>query len=567
MKTYQLVMFVALLSLACPAIALEAGANDTALATRLDNPIPAVIGKGAIRLRLKTVATRLAAPNWGISAPGDSEYLYVSDQNGKLWRINLADGSKAFFDLSTLLVPLGAFGSESYDERGFLGFAFHPQYASNELVYTYTSEPAAANSDFSTIPPGGSANHRSAVREWKLNLSNFTSEPASIDSRLLLTVDQPQFNHNGGALNFGPDEKLYIAFGDGGGADDRDGQIFIGAPMIGHGANGNGQNPANPLGSLLRIDPLGTNSDNGRYGIPTDNLFVASSTVLPETYAYGFRNPFRFSFDTQTGALVLADVGQNAIEEVDLVQAGGNYGWGLKEGSFNFDSNGTGAGFVTDDATIGDFIDPVVQYDHDEGTAVIGGFVYHGNTITDLQGKYVFGDVSKTGSGDGRIFYTDGSAIFELDLADRAQPGFWVLGFGQDGDGELYVLGNTTGTPFGETGTVYKLIPNAGFDGSTVDIPAVTARFSNGDEAFYRVRLQLIAGSSPLRFELAQAEQLAERYRDDVTIFTQATGKLEIPFINVTGESGNITTYAVELQQITDAPMLTFELKTASLVK
>lgn len=560
-------MFVALLSLACPAIALEAGANDTALATRLDNPIPAVIGKGAIRLRLKTVATRLAAPNWGISAPGDSEYLYVSDQNGKLWRINLADGSKAFFDLSTLLVPLGAFGSESYDERGFLGFAFHPQYASNELVYTYTSEPAAANSDFSTIPPGGSANHRSAVREWKLNLSNFTSEPASIDSRLLLTVDQPQFNHNGGALNFGPDEKLYIAFGDGGGADDRDGQIFIGAPMIGHGANGNGQNPANPLGSLLRIDPLGTNSDNGRYGIPTDNLFVASSTVLPETYAYGFRNPFRFSFDTQTGALVLADVGQNAIEEVDLVQAGGNYGWGLKEGSFNFDSNGTGAGFVTDDATIGDFIDPVVQYDHDEGTAVIGGFVYHGNTITDLQGKYVFGDVSKTGSGDGRIFYTDGSAIFELDLADRAQPGFWVLGFGQDGDGELYVLGNTTGTPFGETGTVYKLIPNAGFDGSTVDIPAVTARFSNGDEAFYRVRLQLIAGSSPLRFELAQAEQLAERYRDDVTIFTQATGKLEIPFINVTGESGNITTYAVELQQITDAPMLTFELKTASLVK
>lgn len=560
-------MFVALLSLACPAIALEAGANDTALATRLDNPIPAVIGKGAIRLRLKTVATRLAAPNWGISAPGDSEYLYVSDQNGKLWRINLADGSKAFFDLSTLLVPLGAFGSESYDERGFLGFAFHPQYASNELVYTYTSEPAAANSDFSTIPPGGSANHRSAVREWKLNLSNFTSEPASIDSRLLLTVDQPQFNHNGGALNFGPDEKLYIAFGDGGGADDRDGQIFIGAPMIGHGANGNGQNPANPLGSLLRIDPLGTNSDNGRYGIPTDNLFVASSTVLPETYAYGFRNPFRFSFDTQTGALVLADVGQNAIEEVDLVQAGGNYGWGLKEGSFNFDSNGTGAGFVTDDATIGDFIDPVVQYDHDEGTAVIGGFVYHGNTITDLQGKYVFGDVSKTGSGDGRIFYTDGSAIFELDLADRAQPGFWVLGFGQDGDGELYVLGNTTGTPFGETGTVYKLIPNAGFDGSTVDIPAVTARFSNGDEAFYRVRLQLIAGSSPLRFELAQAEQLAERYRDDVTIFTQATGKLEIPFINVTGESGNITTYAVELQRITDAPMLTFELKTASLVK
>lgn len=567
MKIHQLFLFIAVLGMTCPAIALDTAANDTALAKRLDNPIPAAIEKGAVRVRLKPVATRLAAPNWAVSAPGDSEHLYVSDQNGKLWRINLADGSKLFFDLSTLLVPLGAFGSESYDERGFLGFAFHPQYASNELVYTYTSEPATANSDFSTIPPGGSANHRSAVREWKLNFSSFTSEPTTMDTRLLLTVDQPQFNHNGGALNFGPDGRLYIAFGDGGGADDRDGQTFIGAPMSGHGIDGNGQNPANPLGSLLRIDPLGTNSDNGRYGIPSDNPFASSSTVLRETYAYGFRNPFRFSFDSQTGALVLADVGQNAIEEVNLVQAGGNYGWGLKEGSFRFDPNGTGAGFVTDEAVSGDFKDPVVQYDHDEGTAIIGGYVYRGNTITDLQGKYVFGDASKTGNGDGRIFYTDGSAIFELDLADRAQPGFWVLGFGQDGDGELYVLGNTTGTPFGETGTVYKLIPNAGFDGSAVDIPAVTVRFSNGDEALYRVRLRLVSGSSPFRFELAQAEQLAERHRDDVTVFTQATGKLEIPFVNLIGEDGKVMTYAVELQQITAAPMLTFELINASLVK
>ncbi len=163
MKIFQLIVFVALLGSTCQAIALDAGTNDTALAKRLDNPIPAIIEKGAIRVRLKAIATRWAAPNWGISAPDDSEHLYVSDQNGKLWRINLADGSKLFLDLSSLLVPLGAFGSESYDERGFLGFAFHPQYTDNELVYTYTSEPATANSDFSTIPPGGSANHRSAV--------------------------------------------------------------------------------------------------------------------------------------------------------------------------------------------------------------------------------------------------------------------------------------------------------------------------------------------------------------------------------------------------------------------
>jgi len=166
---------------------------------------------------------------------------------------------------------------------------------------------------------------------------------------------------------------LYIALGDGGGADDRDGQNFIDGPMIGHGADGNGQNPSNPLGSLLRIDPLGNNSSNGKYGIPADNPFVGSDTILPETYAYGFRNPFRFSFDSLTGALVLADVGQNDIEEVNLVQPGGNYGWGLKEGSFRFEPNGNDAGFVTDGTVAGNLIDPVIQYDHDEGTAIIGG--------------------------------------------------------------------------------------------------------------------------------------------------------------------------------------------------
>jgi glucose/arabinose dehydrogenase len=200
MKTTQLIVFVALLGLTCRAVALDTTTSDTALAKRLDNPIPATIEKGTIRVRLKTIASGLAAPNWGVPAPGDSEYLYVSDQNGKLWRINLADGSKLFFDLSALLVPLGAFGSESYDERGLLGFAFHPQYADNKLIYTYTSEPASASSDFSTIPPGGSANHRSVIREWKMNFSKFATEPEPMDVRVLLTVDQPQFNHNAARL-------------------------------------------------------------------------------------------------------------------------------------------------------------------------------------------------------------------------------------------------------------------------------------------------------------------------------------------------------------------------------
>jgi|CXWL01.1.fsa_nt_gi hypothetical protein len=301
-------------------------ASESSSDVRLDDPIPAPVQKGSIRLRLKPVATELTAPNWGASAPGDSKHLYVSDQDGKLWRIDLTTGDKGIFlDLSNLLVPLGAFGTDTFDERGFLGFAFHPQYAGNGLLYTYTSEPAGEPSDFSTIPPDSNANHRSVIREWRL--SSINSDQATVENvRILMTVDQPQFHHNAGALNFGPDGMLYIALGDGGGADDRDGQEFIGNPIIGHGATGNGQNTGNPLGSLLRIDPAGNNSNNGQYGIPVDNPFAGSDTVLDEIYAYGFHNPFRFSFDSASGALVLADVGQNDIEEVNLIQAGGNYG-------------------------------------------------------------------------------------------------------------------------------------------------------------------------------------------------------------------------------------------------
>ena len=203
----------------------------------LENPIPASIQKGSVRLRLKPVASGLTAPNWAISVAGDSRHLFVGDQNGKLWRLDLTNNSlELYLDLSDRLVSLGAFGSGSFDERGFLGFAFHPQFTDNGLLYSYTSEPADQPSDFSTIPSGGTANHRSVIREWRLNPANLDQSPAAVESeRILLTVDQPQFNHNAGAINFGPDGMLYIALGDGGGADDRDRQKWAGEPIIGHG--------------------------------------------------------------------------------------------------------------------------------------------------------------------------------------------------------------------------------------------------------------------------------------------------------------------------------------------
>ncbi|MCH8815843.1 MAG: PQQ-dependent sugar dehydrogenase [Chloroflexi bacterium] len=275
-----------------------------------------------------------------------------------------------------------------------------------------------------------------------------------------MRIDEPQFNHNAGAVNFGPDSRLYISLGDGGGADDLDGQAFIGGPIIGHGT-GNGQDPSNVLGTVLRIDPAGSNSANGQYGIPADNPFVGVGGFVDEIYAYGFRNPFRFSFDQSSGTMYIADVGQNDIEEIDIGASGRNYGWNHKEGSFFFDANGNDSGFVTntDPGVPPGLTDPIAEYDHDEGIAIVGGFVYRGSDLPGLNGKYVFGDFAQSFNNDGRLFHLEGGQIVEFQLSDRTALNLSLLGFGQDADGEVYVLANGTGTPFGTTGVVLKLAP------------------------------------------------------------------------------------------------------------
>jgi glucose/arabinose dehydrogenase len=428
----------------------------------LDDPIPGPILRSQVHVLLETVATGLVAPNWGTAAPGHPGRLLVTDQPGTVWAIELDTGNKTvFLDASALLTPLGIFGPGSFDERGLLGVAFHPDYGRNGLLYTYTSEPPSEAADFSTILPGGSANHQTVIREWQV------PDPADPDSivdpattRVLLRVDQPQFNHNAGCMNFGPDGMLYIALGDGGGADDKDGQSFIGQPITGHGCTGNGADAGNPLGALLRIDPLGGNSANGRYGIPGDNPFVGRPGIVEEIFALGFRNPFRFSFDTATGDLYVGDVGQNDIEEIDVVVAGGDYGWNRKEGTFSFVANGNQPGYVTDvplSAPPG-LSDPIAQYDHDEGIAVIGGFVYRGERIPALRGRYVFGEFARTFANDGRLFHLDEAhAILELQLVGREALGLSLLGIGRDAAGELYALANATGVPFGDTGVVLRI--------------------------------------------------------------------------------------------------------------
>jgi glucose/arabinose dehydrogenase len=353
--------------------------------------------------------------------------------------------------LGARFVSLGIGGSGTFDERGFLGVAFHPNFQENGLLFTFSSEPVGPPPDFTTIPAGETANCQSVIIEWQV--ANPGDSDAVVDpnsARVLLRIDKPQFNHNGGAVNFGPDGMLYIATGDGGAADDQG---------LGHSPQGNAQDLSNPLGKILRIDPLGNNSANGQYGIPEDNPFVGEGNVVQEIYAYGFRNPFRFSFDSATGELWTGDVGQNDIEEVDVVHSGGNYGWRIKEGTFIFDPNGQDPGFVSADSPgePADLIDPVAQYDHDEGLAIIGGFVYRGSALKFLRGTYVFGEFAQTFSNDGRLFYLRGTRVKEFKIAGQNGLGLSLLGMGQDPAGELYVLANATGTPFGETGVVLRI--------------------------------------------------------------------------------------------------------------
>ncbi|MGH2546162.1 MAG: PQQ-dependent sugar dehydrogenase, partial [Actinomycetota bacterium] len=278
-----------------------------------DDTIFAPIRPGGFPMRLETTATGLTAPLKGVVAPGQPSRIYVVDQPGVIWAIDLGTGAKSvFLDVTSRIVTLGVFGPGTFDERGLLGLAFHPDYTTNGRLYTYTSEPEAGPPTFATtLPPGTPPDHQNVVAEWRVP---DPTDPASVvdpaSRRELIRVDWPQFNHDGGDLAFGPDGMLHISMGDGGGADDQG---------VGHvGPIGNAQVLTNPLGKIHRIDVDGSDSANGQYGIPADNPFVGTPGAVEEIFAFGFRNPYRFSFDRATGNLFVGDAGQNDIEEVDL---------------------------------------------------------------------------------------------------------------------------------------------------------------------------------------------------------------------------------------------------------
>jgi plastocyanin/glucose/arabinose dehydrogenase len=480
-------------SLALGTNTLVAIATDNLGARATSAPVRVVIERylapiqnGSIALQLQAVATGMSAPLYGISPPGDKTRLFVLEQNG-LIRV-LLNGvllPTPALDIQTRVQPpLNA--NNPNDERGLLGIAFHPGYTNPaspgfRTLYTYNSEmiPASTSPTY-PVPTTATNNYKNVLNEWKISAGDASViDPTS--RREVISFGKNAGNHNGGTCTFGPDGYLYLALGDGGDAND------VGASHIVPG--GNAQNMSTPLGKFLRFDPvdpaLTTGSPdaisaNGQYRIPAGNPFVTNT--VPEIYALGMRNPYRFCFDFVTGDLIHADVGQNNVEEIDRIIKGGNYGWAIKEGDFLFNMTNGPAGAA---GTIGTppgnrspglpagLIDPIsgpqgtLEYDHNEGISITGGFVYRGSAIPELYGKYIFGDLAlKTAPvrADGRLFYADLQAgtinTFPLPQfgGTAVLPnGVTVHGFAQDGDNELYALVTNTSAN-GNGGIVYKLV-------------------------------------------------------------------------------------------------------------
>ncbi len=419
----------------------------------------AAIEKGEVTLKLEMVAAGLTGPEHLTHAGDGSGRLFIVDQAG-LIRI-VKNGvllATPFLDLRDRIPAL----NPGFDERGLLGLAFHPDYVHNGRFFVRHSAPRAG---VAGEPCFGTSRgcHEEILAEFGVTANPDIANPAG---RILFRVDKPQFNHNAGTVAFGPDGYLYFSLGDGGGAHDG---LADNPPS--HGPFGNGQNIHTPLGKMLRIDVDAQPAAPLQYAIPADNPFVGRDG-LDEIYAYGLRNPFRFAFDDAPdgdGSLILADVGQNLFEEVDLIEKGGNYGWVIREGAHCFDpfNPRTPPEVCSSTGPLGEpFIEPIADYSHaDGGISVIGGYVYRGARSPGLAGKYLFGDFSNAfGSPGGRLYYLDGPAAPGVTIrefvngAEDAPYGRFLKGFGEDEDREVYAMGSTALAPTGNTGVVQRLV-------------------------------------------------------------------------------------------------------------
>jgi glucose/arabinose dehydrogenase len=400
----------------------------------------------------------------GITHAGDnSNRLFVTDQRGIIHVLQNGNVSATpFLDIETRLVPERA----NFDERGLLGLTFHPNFGQAGLTgadkfYVYYSAPQPNGDPNDPVNP---VDHQSVVAEYSVTgVGSNVADPNS--ERILLTFEQPQFNHDAGFVGFGNDGLLYITTGDGGGGGDNEPGHTGGGAGNPSGGLGNSQDRTNLLGKVLRIDVDGNNGPGGHYGIPGSNPFVGEGGgVREEIYAYGLRNPWRASFDDGPGGtnrLFVADVGQGDVEEINIIESGGNYGWRIKEGEFDFDNT------IAPNPNV-PLVDPVAQYLHPNsdpnnfpsqdplqqvGISVTGGVVYRGSDFPELQGKYIFSDWS-TGFAqpDGTLLGLEETAAGQFDLSVLdvvgGNPiGEYIQAFGLDESGEVYVATKGTLAP------------------------------------------------------------------------------------------------------------------------
>ena len=381
-------------------------------------------------------------PVWMSEAPDGSGRMFVVYQKGTIWVVKKnSDGAdaKLFLDISDR-EP-----NKAGNEDGLLSIAFHPGFATNGLFYIYYNQINTPD-DMRRIERGYpiAFPFRSVVSEFKVSASDPDKADMSSE-RILLEVPQPFTNHKGGELCFGPDGYLYLGLGDGGLADD---------PF------GNGQNTATLLAKMLRIDVnsrgterVGRREEQLQYGIPQDNPFVNEPNMTAasrkEIYAWGLRNPWRYSFDRATGALWAGDVGQDLWEAVYIIQKGGNYGWSVTEAGHHFKPRPEGVEYIT----------PIIDYphkpnlqsqsifpDHSIGWCIIGGYVYRGKQFPSLSGIYIYGDYNfGTIWGlrydyDAKKVTAEGTMLLQKELIDS---------FAEDADGELYAMM--------QDGAIYKI--------------------------------------------------------------------------------------------------------------
>jgi len=447
-------------------VSMALGGSQTYAAT--NNPFPGWITKTALAVEIEPFAT---IPNSAGSYPRVNQFLpspngtlFAVDQRGPIYQVS-EDGTSVSSYLNLATAPNVVLSISN--EKGLQSVAFHPDFYNNGEVgfgKFYTIQSSSNRSPTPDFTPGGGGDsHDTVLLEWSTNSPStipFTVANAAAPFREVMRLQQPYSNHNAGLIAFNPSVKqddpdyglLYIAIGDGGSGGD---------PL------NLSQNTTNPYGAILRINPIADDGD--AYSIPADNPFVSDATKLDEIWAYGLRNPQRFSWDTE-GRMFIADIGQGVIEEINLGIAGANYGWRAREGSHVYIDGGSVSDSDTrsDSPTTG-YMYPIAEYDHDEGNAITAGYVYEGPVDSHLSGKFLLSDFPS-----GRIFFFDAEVLpdggqevlselrlrnggaeksyLEIIRETNSGAGRADLRFGQGLDGTLYLFNK-------RDGIVSKILP------------------------------------------------------------------------------------------------------------